>query len=237
MPKFKDIADDLRNKIINRQFTPNSLLPSETKLMEEYDASRQTVRKALQELSETGFIQTQRGKGSYVLERKHLDFPFSELTSYSEVIKQNNRENMTTTVELEKIIVPKKVQEATKWPPTMEVWKLVRQRKIDDIEAILDIDYIRADLVPELTKVITNSSTYRYFETELELEIAFAMKDIGVEEATQMDEKYLDLNGAHDLVVIKSLVYLADNTLFQFTESRHLLTKFHFTDFARRKKI
>lgn len=236
MSKFKEIANDVKSKIISGEFAINSLLPSESKLMEQYDSSRQTVRKSLQLLSEAGFIQTQRGKGSYVLDRNHLDFPFSELTSYQEVIKQNNRENKTVTIELEKIKVPSEVQKAAKWSPETMVWKFIRQREIDNVKAILDIDYVLADLVPDLTLKITNHSTYQYFEQDLNLDIAFAMKDIGVEQATKLDRKYLDLNNSNEVVVIKNLVYLADNTLFQYTESRHLLNKFHFTDFARRKK-
>ncbi|MDR0317936.1 MAG: trehalose operon repressor, partial [Lactococcus lactis] len=40
----------------------------------------------------------------------------------------------------------------------------------------------------------------------------------------------------HHVVSVKSHVYLADNTLFQYTESRHQVDRFRFTEFARRQK-
>lgn len=40
--------------------------------------------------------------------------------------------------------------------------------------------------------------------------------------------RLLDLGGFTNIVVIKSLVYLEDTSLFQYTESRHRPDKFRF---------
>ncbi|GAA0499082.1 hypothetical protein GCM10008986_27770 [Salinibacillus aidingensis] len=55
-----------------------------------------------------------------------------------------------------------------------------------------------------------------------------------MEEPTEEDAELLDLEGYSSIVVIKSLVYLEDTSLFQYTESRHRPDKFRFVDFARR---
>ena len=38
------------------------------------------------------------------------------------------------------------------------------------------------------------------------------------------------------VVTVRSQVHLADGRQFQFTESRHKLDKFHFVDYAERRK-
>ncbi|MBR8645494.1 GntR family transcriptional regulator [[Brevibacterium] frigoritolerans] len=48
-------------------FPINSKLPSESSFMEEYDISRDTVRKSLQLLEQNGYIHKIKGKGSFCL--------------------------------------------------------------------------------------------------------------------------------------------------------------------------
>ncbi len=112
----------------------------------------------------------------------------------------------------------------------------IKVREINGERVILDKDFIREDIVPNLTKSIAQHSIYDYIENELGLEISFAKKEIVVEQVTEEDQKYLDVAEHSQVVVIRSYVYLADATLFQFTESRHRPDKFQFVDFARRTK-
>ena len=50
------------------------------------------------------------------------------------------------------------------------------------------------------------------------------------------DKILLDLGKDQHVVTVRSQVFLADGWQFQFTESRHKLDKFHFVDYAERRK-
>ena len=50
------------------------------------------------------------------------------------------------------------------------------------------------------------------------------------------DKILLDLGKDKHVVTVRSQVHLADGRQFQFTESRHKLDKFHFVDYAERRK-
>jgi DNA-binding transcriptional MocR family regulator len=63
---YAQIALHLRGAIIARQLPPGTALPSEPVLAERYRVSRETVRRALQLLRETGIAETRRGVGSVV---------------------------------------------------------------------------------------------------------------------------------------------------------------------------
>ncbi|XRF77809.1 UTRA domain-containing protein [Pediococcus acidilactici] len=78
---------------------------------------------------------------------------------------------------------------------------------------------------------------YEYFEDELGLDISYATKTITVEKPTEHQRQLLKLPANKDVVVIRSMTYLSDTTLFQFTESIHRADKFSFVDFARRQKM
>ncbi len=68
-PKYKMIADTLRQQIADKVYLPGALLPTEQQLHEIFGASRQTVRQALQCLVDDGLISRRQGSGSRVLGR------------------------------------------------------------------------------------------------------------------------------------------------------------------------
>ena len=67
-PLYREIARDLRRKINSGALAQGSQLPTEDELIEQYHASRNTVRGALRELSGRGLVHTLHGKGTFVTE-------------------------------------------------------------------------------------------------------------------------------------------------------------------------
>ena len=68
-PLYLQIADELRDQILNEQLAPGARLPSEHSLMQTYDASRQTIRKAIAELKTEGLLDAEQGRGVFVRSR------------------------------------------------------------------------------------------------------------------------------------------------------------------------
>jgi DNA-binding GntR family transcriptional regulator len=67
-PPWRQLAAILRDRIASG--TLAGRLPSEKTLAQEYGLAVNTVRKALAQLRAEGLIQTDRGWGSYVIERE-----------------------------------------------------------------------------------------------------------------------------------------------------------------------
>lgn len=66
LPKFKEIEQELRQRIVDNQWPPGAKLPSESELTTEFAVSRITVRQALAGLHNAGLIEKVNGKGSFV---------------------------------------------------------------------------------------------------------------------------------------------------------------------------
>jgi GntR family trehalose operon transcriptional repressor len=235
--KYQIIFNTIVEQIKSGEIPPNSLLPSENELKEQYDTSRETIRKALNLLAQNGYIQKVRGKGSIVIDINKFDFPVSGLVSFKELADKMEKKPRTIVNELSLIIKPDGyLKQQLQLTGKDQVWKVVRTREIGGKKIILDKDYLAAKYVPSITEEICADSIYAYLENELNLKISFAKKEIVVEEPTAEDRSFLDLEGFHNIVVIKNFVYLEDASLFQYTESRHRPDKFRFVDFARRSQ-
>ena len=61
--RYREIADTLRARVDSGEFPPGRLLPSEAELGEAYEASRVTVRRALELLRDEGLIDSRQGVG------------------------------------------------------------------------------------------------------------------------------------------------------------------------------
>ena len=234
--KYLTIYKDLVQKIEQGSIAENTKLASENQLAEEYDAARGTIRKALNLLSQNGYIQKIKGKGSFVLDVQKFDFPVSGVVSFKELAAKLEGEAVTKVLDLEQIEPTDIWQAKLNLAANDKLWKVVRVREIDGEKIILDQDFLKQEFIPQLTEEICADSLYEYIEDKLGLTISFAKKEISVEGATKQDEKLLDLAGYEVVVVVKSFVYLDDASVFQYTESRHRPDKFKFVDFARRSQ-
>lgn len=232
--KYLNIYEEMVEKIQSGELKPNTKLPSENDLVEQYNTSRETVRKALTMLSQNGYIQKIRGKGSFVLDMTKFDFPISGLVSFKELAQKMGKPWKTIVYEFDLIKPDDYLQQHLNVTGKDSVWKVLRSREMDGERIILDKDYFNKKYVPILTKEICEGSIYEYLEKDLQLKISFAKKEIFVEEPSEEDRRYLDLKHYNYIVVVKNFVYLEDASLFEYTESRHRLDKFRFVDFARR---
>lgn len=232
--KYERIYNELVRLIQDEKLKPHTKLPSEHELAKKYETTRETIRKALKLLSEHGYIQKIQGKGSIILDIKKLDFPISGLVSFKELSTKLGQRAKTILKSLDVVYPSDHLKEQLKVKKSEQIWEVIRVRQLDDEKVILDKDYLNKKLIPVLTKQVCENSLYEFIETELGLVISFAKKEITIEEPTEEDIRLLDLEGFHNIVVVRNYVYLDDTSLFQYTESRHRPDKFRFVDFARR---
>ncbi|WP_018931798.1 trehalose operon repressor [Gracilibacillus lacisalsi] len=232
--KYLVIYQEMVQQIEQGKFKANQFLPSENELTDQYETSRETIRKALNLLAQNGYIQKIRGKGSMVIDRSKFDFPVSGLVSFKELADKMGERPETTVHDCQLIKPDRYLKEQLKLRGKNQVWEVIRSREFSGQRIILDKDYLVDNYVPHMSEEIAKESIYAYLEDELGLVISFAKKEIVVEEPTKEDRNLLDLEGFHNIVVIKNYVYLDDASLFQYTESRHRPDKFRFVDFARR---
>ncbi|SER12585.1 transcriptional regulator, GntR family [Granulicatella balaenopterae] len=236
MKLHEKIYFELKEKIESGTYPVGSLLPSEHELVANFQVSRETIRKALRNLLEHGYIQKKQGKGSIVLDVKRYNFPVSGLVSFKELQAKQAIPSRTIVVKNERVKAPKHLVEAGLVTEDEEMILLVRQREINGEVIILDKDYIKClSKEMHLPNEQMAISLYDYLEGDIGLLIAYAKKEFNVEPITKEDCELMALGQDTHVVVVRSEVFLEDTSFIQYSESRHRLDKFKFVDFARRQ--
>lgn len=236
--KFELIYKDLKQKIEEQQYPYQSLLPSENTMVTIYDCSRNTIRRAVSQLIEQGYVQALHGKGVRVIYQPvaQTSFTIGGIESFKESAVRNHRSYHTQVIQFTSITADERISEKTGFPAGSEIYYIQRVRYLDDKALILDINMFLKDCVPGLTAEIAEASIYEYIENELHMSIVTSKRRMTVERATEVDEKYLKLNDYNCLAVITSQTYNADGIMFEYTQSRHRPDYFCFQDTATRKR-
>lgn len=70
--KYKQVVDFYKKYIMDYNLNDGELLPSESKVAEKFKFSRDTVRRALDQLEKNGIVKRQRGKGTFYKDPKNM---------------------------------------------------------------------------------------------------------------------------------------------------------------------
>lgn len=160
-PLYEQVADHLRAAIEKGELKPGDQVSSEAELSAEHDVSRQTVRLALQQLTQSGLLTSGRGRGRYVRSYMPLQLRMSHLESrtrheqqgdpsldaWASDVKEQGREPRQQ-VDVGIIMSPPKVAERLRVKPDEEFVVVRRRvRYVDDVPCQLADSYFSESLV------------------------------------------------------------------------------------------
>ncbi len=236
--KFEAIYLDLKEKIEEGVYAQNTMLPSEHQLIEIYDCSRNTARRALSMLGEDGYTQSIRGKGVQVIYEPvfQAQFTVGGIESFAETAKRNNLNSVTKIAQFTEMTVDESTSKRTGFPVGVEVFYIQRVRYLDGTPMILDINVFLKSEMPDLTPEIAVNSVYQYLEKTLGMQIVTSKRKITAERASQADAKFLELKDYDFMAVITGQTYNSNGVMFEWTQSRHRPDYFVFYDTAVRKR-
>lgn len=236
--KYEGIYYSLKKRIEAQDYPYQSLLPSENTLIEEYDCSRNTVRRALAELVDDGYVQAMQGRGVRVIYQPvgKTTFTIGGIGTFQETARRNRLRAVTKVTKFETLIADERFAAKSGFSVGDELWSIERVRYLDGKALILDVNYFLKEFVPGLTPQIAANSIYDYIENTLGMQIITSKRRITVEHATARDEKLLDMDSYDCVAVVVNQTFNASGLLFEYTQSRHQPDYFCFQDIATRKK-
>lgn len=89
-PLYQQIYDEIKDAIEKGVYKPKERIPSELELADQYEVSRITVRRAVEELCSDGYLVKQQGRGTFV-STPHINRQFhaTSLQSFTDLCESN----------------------------------------------------------------------------------------------------------------------------------------------------
>ena len=236
--KYEGIYRSIKKRIEAQDYPYQSLLPSENTLIAEYDCSRNTVRRAIAELTADGYVQAMQGRGVRVIYQPvgKTTFTIGGIETFQETARRNRLHAVTKVTKFETVIADECFAAKSGFSVGDELWSIERVRYLDGKALILDVNYFLKEFVPGLTPEIAANSIYEYIENTLGMQIITSKRRMTVEHATARDEKLLDMGTYGCVAVVVNQTFNSAGLLFEYTQSRHQPDYFCFQDIATRKK-
>jgi GntR family transcriptional regulator len=209
VPLHRQLFLVLHDEIDRGVLAPGDALPTEQTLCDQFGVSRITVRRALADLAEQGYIERRQGVGSFVRQHGPADVS-SAGRSYMEGLRQTQFETEVDVVELGTRRPPRRVAEALETSgELLHIVRVRRQRRTGEPLLVSD-----AWLPTELADTLTESALRRAPLYEL-LSDAGVVTDrvrheITAEIAGPRTAQLLDTAIGAALLRINRLVFVAD---------------------------
>ena len=229
MAKYRDIADDIRQKIKNQEYTFGQKLRYEYVLCMSYHCNKETMKKALDILVKEGLIIRRRGAGTFVKDYDPaMDNPVSKfgrgLTAQYEGIKEVTSE----VLEFEVVPADEHLSEKLQIDVGDFVYHIIRLRFLDKIPHLIDITYIPISVVPNLKLQHLKGSIYGYIEKVLKLKIQSCHLTINAALSTPLEQQYLGLKENEPYIQEEQISFLSNGSIFEYTLSRQHFSHFEF---------
>lgn len=103
-PLYQQLLEDLKRTIENGEYKPGEKIPSEPELSECYSVSRITVRRAVDELCDEGYLIKKQGKGTFVGQPKiRRKMEAEDAQSFTDVCQNNGMKHTVRVTNIQHI--------------------------------------------------------------------------------------------------------------------------------------
>lgn len=204
---YYQIYDIMFQDITNGKYEIGSLLPSENELMQKYNVSRATVRKAMEILSNEGLIEKRRGLGTCV---KNLR-PNSSL---NRVVSYTRKKTDNQAIAYKKIIEHKEIKASKEFAEILALQEgesliqLKRVRYADEKPMYLETNYFEKAWVPKVMEHDFSKESLRVFLSNYyNISWAYAKQEILAVGADEAVSELLSIPIGAPLLCIKRISY------------------------------
>ena len=130
LPLYHQLYEILRDKIAHGEWKPGDLMPPESELIAQYQASRAVARQALDMLANQGFIYRQQGRGTFVAHHS-VEENLVRLINFTQDMRNRGFEPGTKILFSGLIAAPADIAEKLQISPGEELARLERLRLAD----------------------------------------------------------------------------------------------------------
>ncbi len=199
----------LRDQIDRGALAPGDGLPSEEALGELYEVSRITVRRALQDLSDQGYIVRQPGRGTFVADGSTTPTPSNPQTMKA-ALRKAQRETTVEVIELAHRTPPARVAQALHLDAGTTATYILRLRTRDDEPLMVTEAWLPMRFAQDLTKrKLDRYALYELLE-QTGVVLGRVSQEITAEIADPVQAKLLQVNIGSALLRINRLQHDLD---------------------------
>jgi GntR family transcriptional regulator len=218
-PLYHQLERILRRDIDTGVYRAGDLLPSENEICERYDVSRSVVRQTLANLAHAGVVHTERGRGSFVAERKFQERFVQRATGFYDDLTRMGYELRTKVVRQEICELPLQVREFLDSETGI---RIDRVRSVEGRVLVYVTTYLSPQRCPGLEHHDLNDrSLYEHLDRAYGLQVHGGRRTVEAVAAAPHIADHLEVASGTPLLLLRSANRTADGAPLEWFEAWH----------------
>lgn len=210
-PLYLKIKEAILRQIENRELVAGDKLLSESQFQKSFNVSRITVRKAIDELVEEGYLTRLQGKGTFV---KNRNQEMQKSLSLTEVCLEQGKNLTSQVLSIEEATIPAEFNSLFSAENGIKVERL---RKIDGVAIMLEKNYLPLDFT-FLFENDLSGSLYKILVVH-KIEPKFkGMNQVDISQLTDSEAQLFNVQSGLSVIHHQGTVYDSKNQLVLASE-------------------
>ncbi|MFQ1042450.1 GntR family transcriptional regulator [Gilliamella sp. CG16] len=216
MLKYQDVAEKIKRTIYQQKLPKDTQLPNIEGLINQYQVSRTTIIKALNQLERHGVIYQIQGSGIFVRQPKKSGY-LNFLESHGFSVDLNDLPGASQVFNVDIIEPDKKVKENLRCSDDEHVYYIKRLRYVDGEIYGFEQSYYRKKLISYLNKEIAEHSIFSYVKDICKISIGFSDKYFKAIKLDAEIAEYLGLQAGDPALCVEEIFYTSAGEPFDFS--------------------
>lgn len=225
--KSQILAMKLKKDIDNHIYPFGSLFPSERTLSEEYHLSRTTIRDAINDLINQGYLKKSHGKGTFVTKNSRADLQIN-FKGMSELLKRAGFTPFSSIIASEKRKAGYKLSQIFNISENEEIFRIIRLRGGNQQPISIEDTYVPCRLVPQIENIDFQIFSLYDILASHGIQIDYINHIFSTAKVRNNEAKILNLQDGETVISIDISSYTKSKEIVEYT---HVLVVSEFCGF------
>ncbi|RYD01410.1 hypothetical protein N752_30925 [Desulforamulus aquiferis] len=209
LPLHYQISNELRKKLIDGQWAVGELFPGDKELMQIFNVSSTTVRRAIDELVREGWLERKPGKGTFI-KRQYIE-TLGKLNGFFDIVRDKGYRPSSQVLQLEEVDIDTFEDSELSLFNSSRLFLIKKVQFVDENPIVLVKSFWPIEIGQKLAKYnLTNQGTYEIIQKELGIKLQEAHQYISAAIAGIEEAEYLELQPGDPILMMKRMAFLGD---------------------------
>ena len=215
--QYKQIENDLLEKINLGYYKKGDLIPTELELAATYQVSRVTVRKATDNLVARGLLSRMAGVGTSVCHPSVTSNP-TQILGFTDVMTAQGMIPSTRVTAFSLQKASANIASILNIEKDEPIYFIQRQRYCNDELLQLETSYMSARLYPDLSIEMLEKSKYHYFEQVKHMTIAYSHHTVTPIHPGKDVAELFGITSDTPIIKVANITHLENGQVMDYTE-------------------
>ncbi len=224
LPRYYQIKAIIKKWIVEKEFNFGDRIPSENELAARFDVSRLTVRQAVSQLVQEGFLTTRRGAGTYVTDNEELINRYNiEFSGFMDDLFYLASRSKTKSAVVERIKTPKFIQSKLQLPEAeKDIIQIKRVRFINNRSFAYTLNYIPVAVGEKIKKAeLFKKPLLQILEQDFGIEFTEAFQTMQASFCDPEIAAKLSIPAGSPVLFVERIMYVKNRVPFEVVQSSY----------------